>query len=95
MVCFFLVMDVQKKIAQRPVGQINKQQPDADLDAAAYNCTSRRRQSAPLRSPRQRIGLGSELNRDIIPLLMPRASTFEVQERLRIASAAQPPLSSQ
>jgi hypothetical protein len=59
LVCFFLVMDVRKKIAQRPVGQIKKQQADADLDAAAYNHTPRRRQSAPLRSPRQRAALKS------------------------------------
>jgi hypothetical protein len=59
LVCFFLVMDVRKKIAQRPVGQINKQQPDADLDAGAYNHTSRRRQSPPLRPPRQRAALKS------------------------------------
>ena len=55
--CFFLVMDAQKKIAQRPAGQPHKQQPDADLDAGAYNHISRRRQSPSRSKPRQRIRL--------------------------------------
>jgi len=87
--CFFLVMDDQKKIAQRPAGQPRKQQPDADLDAGAYNLTSRRRQSPPRREPRQRIRLAHHVPFFLHLRFVADASTLDVQERLRIATAAQ------